>query len=116
MAFFGVALAFKAKSLLLAPFVLLLTVRHRIPWRTYALVPAVHLAYLFFRPQMSFASPGAILVALGVLVNSFAICFLIRRQWLIMTRSGKDQGEPFMRRPFRRHGTSSAQSPVRKVF
>ena len=54
----------------------------------------VYLSYLFFPPEMSFASPGAILVALAVLVNTFAICFLVRRQWLIMTRHGRDRGAP----------------------
>ncbi|MCX6376931.1 MAG: glycosyltransferase 87 family protein [Armatimonadetes bacterium] len=43
MILFGIAAAFKAQSLFLAPFLLLLTLKRRIPWWTCVLVPAAHL-------------------------------------------------------------------------
>ena len=55
--YFGVALAFKLQAVFFGPFLLMLTLRRRIPWRYYMLVPAVYFgmmlpAILVGRPIM----------------------------------------------------------------
>lgn len=44
--FFGIAFSFKAQSLFLSPFLLLLVIKKRIPWRYLAIIPLVYVAMM----------------------------------------------------------------------
>ncbi len=46
LVFFGVAFAFKAQAIFFAPFLLLLTLKRRIPWQGYLVVPVIYLVMM----------------------------------------------------------------------